>query len=196
MQIMSSNTSNSNEYVPLKGYEDYEIEVEYPHTIRRISNGFVPKEFIVNGYVCVRLNHKNKRKHVLIANQFIPNDDPIHKIEVDHIIQDRDDYHISNLRWVTKSENDKNRRSCKGVLYEYVDEIPNDSIEITEYNNHEFEFYYFYDDDFYFWNGVRYRKLYIHEDKKSGALFVCMKDLNNNNVKIYINKFKRLYDLE
>lgn len=33
-----------NTYVPLKGYDDYEIAVEYPHTIRRISNGYVPKE--------------------------------------------------------------------------------------------------------------------------------------------------------
>ena len=195
----SNNESSNSEqtYVPLKGYEnDYEIEVQYPHTIRRISNGYVPKEsYNKDGYVRVCLNGVPQLKHRLIANQFIPNDDPIHKTQVDHIIQDRDDYHISNLRWVTPKQNSENKISCNGVAYEFVDDIPDDAIEVTDYNNHEFEFYYFYDDEFYYWNGVRYRKLHINE-KKNGSLFVCMKDINNKRIQVYINKFKRLYGLD
>ena len=195
----NNESSNSEQkYVPLKGYEnDYEIEVQYPHTIRRISNGFVPKESIdKDGYVRVCLNRVPQYKHVLIANQFIPNDDPVHKTQVDHIIQDRDDYHISNLRWVTPKENNENKSSYKGIAYEYVDDIPDESIEITDYGNHELEFYYFCDNEFYFWNGVRYRKLDIKEDKRNGSLYVNMRDINNKQVRVYINKFKRLYDLE
>lgn len=142
------------------------------------------------------MNREKQYKHRLIANQFIPNDDPLNKNEVDHIIQDRDNNHISNLRWVTRSENNKNRKSCNGIAYEFVDELPDEAIEVTDYGDHEFEFYYFYDDEFYFWNGVRYRKLDIKEKKKSGTLYVNMRDIDNKNVEIYINKFKRLYDIE
>ena len=194
MNRQTTNTSNRT-YVPLKGYNDYEIETEYPHTIRRKCDGFVPKEFIDKGYIFVILNGNKKLKHRLIANQFIPNDDPLHKTEVDHIIQDRDDYHISNLRWVTPSENNKNRLSYRGVVCEYVDEISDNAIEVTDYGNHEFEDYYFYDDVFYFWNGVRYRKLDVKEDFR-GSLFVNVRDINNKQTKIYYSKFKKLYDLD
>ena len=52
-------------------------------------------------------------KHVLIARQFIPNDDPKNKIEVDHINRNRADYHLSNLRWVTPTASNYNRKIPK-----------------------------------------------------------------------------------
>ena len=45
----------------------------------------------------------------LIARQFIPNDDPKHKTEVDHKNRNRANYQLSNLRWITPSHNNYNR---------------------------------------------------------------------------------------
>ena len=47
------------EFIPLKGYEDYEILNQYPFTIRRKDNHYVIKESInFSGYPSVNLNCK------------------------------------------------------------------------------------------------------------------------------------------
>lgn len=98
-------------YVPLKGFtNDYEILNKYPFTIRRKSNHFIVNDSKHNrGYIRVCLNGTYYMKHVLIARQFLPNDDPVHKNEVDHKNRNRSDYHLSNLRWVSQSTNNYNR---------------------------------------------------------------------------------------
>lgn len=98
-------------YVPLKGFEkDYEILKRFPFTIRRRFDKVKSKDCEHNlGYVRVWLNGDYYLKHVLIANQFIPNDDPINKTEVDHKNRNRSDNRLSNLRWVSHSENNYNR---------------------------------------------------------------------------------------
>jgi len=58
--------------------------------------------------------HKNgKQKHFLLARllgiHFIYNDDPINKIQIDHIDQNPLNNDLSNLRWATHSENNKNK---------------------------------------------------------------------------------------
>lgn len=45
--------------------------------------------------------------HRLVAQAFIPNDDPENKTMVDHINGNRVDFRVDNLRWVTPSENSK-----------------------------------------------------------------------------------------
>lgn len=45
--------------------------------------------------------------HRLVAFHFVDNDDPINKTDVDHINFNIDDNRAVNLRWVTKSENQK-----------------------------------------------------------------------------------------
>ena len=135
-------------------------------------------------------------KHILIAKQFIPNDDIEHKTQVDHINHDRSDYHLSNLRWVTPSENQRNRTSTCNVNYTFVDVISDDSIQLTDYGNHKFENYYYDEstDKFYFWNGIQYRELHINVDKY-GLNYVNAVNVNKNRVKIYYSKFKLLYNI-
>ena len=43
--------------------------------------------------------------HRLFAMAFIPNDLPLDKYNVDHINEDKLDYSLDNMRWVTVSEN-------------------------------------------------------------------------------------------
>ena len=184
-------------YVPLLDHEDdYEILNEYPFTIRRKKDQYEISEYLSSGYVQVSLNSKTYHKHKLIAKQFIPNDDPEHKKYIDHINRDRADYHLENLRWCSNSCNQKNRSSTCKVKYTFVDEIYEDSIEITDYGTHQFEDYYFDDtvDKFYFWNGLQFRELHINVGK-DGSKSVNMVDVNHKRTKVIISKLKRLYDL-
>mgnify|MGYP001048022363 CR=1 FL=1 len=187
-------------FVPLIGFEeDYEIMNEYPFMIRNRKTGNILKEFkrinnIDNDYICVCLNTKIYPKHVLIAKQYILNDDPINNTIIDHINRDKTDYHLDNLRWTNQSENCKNRTSHKGVVYEFVDDIPDDSIIVEKYGEHTFFGYYYFDNAFYYYNGVQYRKLYPSKNR-SGSLYVCMRDINNRRVNLFYDKFKAIYDL-
>ena len=181
------------QFVPLKGFDDYEILNQYLFTIRRKDNHHEVKESVEsNGYIRVNLNRKKYYKHRLIALQFLPNPDNLE--QVDHKSRDRTDYHLNNLRFVSASTNQRNKSSNQNVTYEFVKEIPADSTVVNDYGNHQFEDYYFHDDVFYFFNGIEYRKLHVNE-KKNGAKYVNMMNTDNKRVRVYYSKFKRLYNL-
>ena len=205
--MTTQTTDNIDEIImfeTLKDYPNYEIATSYPFIVRNKTTKHVLKETVYNyngddGYPRIKIGDKVIRKHLLIARQFIPNDDPEHLTEVDHINHNRTDYHIENLRWVSHSDNQKNRcKSTTGnITYNYIDEIHSDSITVDTYNNHEFEFYYYSEssDEFYFYNGCRYKILYVNEMKGTGTLYVIMISKLNKPVKICINKFKALHDI-
>ena len=93
----------------LKFNSNYEIEKEHPHRIRRIGKTKFVSEFEMNnGYICLGIEGKPVLKHRLIAQQFIQNDEPDKKTQVDHINRIRNDNHIENLRCCTPRENRKN----------------------------------------------------------------------------------------
>lgn len=48
---------------------------------------------------------KTIRLHRLIALRFIPNPDPEHKTQVNHIDEDKTNNCVENLEWVTNDEN-------------------------------------------------------------------------------------------
>ena len=155
-------------------------------------------EYLVNGYVCVTLNRKIYKKHRLIAEQFLTNDDSEHLTDVDHINHDRSDYHLLNLRWVSRSDNCKNRSSFKGVNYQYVDDIPDESIVVDFYETRngrrEFKNYYYHDGVFYYDNDMNYRILNINETK-NGCRYVSIKDINGKQTAVVIHRFLKQHDL-
>ena len=188
-------------YVDCVVDSDYEICTEYPHTIRRKSDGRVVTESVNKcGYVTVTLNGYNKKKHRVIALQFIPNDDPVNKTYVDHINKERDDNRIENLRWVTPRQNSLNKLSCKGVEYTYVeeDELPDDLIQVLTYGDkiqlESDEIAYYYSPETHRFYGVEYRILHINY-AKNGSAFVYMFPNRGARIKVYYLKFKKLYDL-
>ena len=190
-------------YVDCVVDNDYEIFTEYPYNIRKKSNKHIVSEWHNDsGYYRLKLNGITYLKHRVIALQFIPNDDPEHKTEVDHIDTNCLNNHINNLRWCTRQQNQLNRSSLKGVEYEYIeeDDLPNDLIIVYDYGNHTIETeeitYYFSpsEDKFYLYNGIRYRVMHINYKKNSSA-HVIMFDTEGKKVKVYYTKFKKLYDL-
>jgi hypothetical protein len=176
---------------------DYEVFSDFPYDIRRKSNKrYVSESLATHSYPRVVLNNKSINKHVLLMKQFKPLDESEHdeKVEIDHINRDKGDYHLSNLRFVTHSDNMQNSSGFGGNKCVYVDNISDEAIVVKDYGDREFNDLYFDDDVFYKFTGINYRKLHVNE-RKNGSLFVSTKDADGKRVRIFYSKFKRLYDL-
>ena len=83
-------------YKSVKGYSNY--EVSNLGNVRNKKQGNVLNGCNNNhGYKTVALQKKKLLVHRLVAIAFI--DNPLNKLEVDHINSKRDDNRLSNLRW-------------------------------------------------------------------------------------------------
>ena len=97
------------QWEPLTDFEnDYVIETETPHRIRRKRDERILKLTLDkrSGYVLVSLNGKTHLYHRILAKHFIPNPDDLP--EVDHADRDKANNSLENLRWVNRSENNSN----------------------------------------------------------------------------------------
>lgn len=179
----------------LKEFEDYEINSEYPYDIRKKGKIHTLKGAYKRGYRYVIIHNKLYYFHRLVANQFVYNDDPQHKTQVDHIDRNKNNNHINNLRWVTPSENLLNRSGLGRYVWEEVEHLPDDAFELTEYGGYNIEDYYYSPstDTFYLFNGVKYRKLI--KCLKNNSYFVYVRTDENKQLAIYISKFKKLYNI-
>jgi len=90
----------------IKDYEDYLID-EYGNIYSNKLNRFITQNISNKGYHRVTLNQsKYKRQyqlHRLVAESFMSNLE--NKPQVNHIDGNKSNNHISNLEWVTCSEN-------------------------------------------------------------------------------------------
>ena len=69
----------------------------------------------VNNYKAVSFRQKKGKNtaryvHKLVAETFIPNDDPKNKVTVIHLDHNKDNNHVSNLKWATRQEAARHRR--------------------------------------------------------------------------------------
>ena len=95
-------------WVTIVDFPNY--EVSDAGEVRNVVTGNVLKGSLsFNGYHNVKLcpGRKTTNIHRLVAIHFIEN--PDNKPIVDHIDRCKTNNHISNLRWVTKSENELNK---------------------------------------------------------------------------------------
>ena len=185
------------EFVDLLNHADYEILNTYPFTIRKKANHYEVKESTnSNGYLTVTVDGKSYLKHRLIALQFLPN--PNNYTEVDHIDRDRTNYHLSNLRWISRSGNQRNKSSYKGVQYRYVDEISPEALVVDYYETrterHLFKDYYYHEGMFYYDNDMNYRILNINV-AKNGSRYVNMVSTEGKAVSVVINRFLDQHDM-
>lgn len=116
----------------LKFDNDYEICTSYPYQIRRKDNGYIIAEWenTKTRYVQIKLNGRLYYKHIIVALQWIENDDPENKVEVEHRNRIMTDYHVENLCWKTRRMNNLNRTGWGEYKYEYVDDLPIDIVPI------------------------------------------------------------------
>jgi hypothetical protein len=89
-------------------YEDY-IVYENGTIFSKKRNIFL-KQICIQGYLYVNLHNKYGKKrfsiHKLVANAFLKNKDLL-KTDINHKNGKKSDNCVSNLEWVTKSENNK-----------------------------------------------------------------------------------------
>ena len=172
---------------------DYEIYTEYPYPIRKKSDGYIVGEYIhkKTGYIRCYLNQKQYRKHRIIAEQFIPNDDIENKLEVDHIDRDKTNNHINNLRWVSRSDNNRNRASYTRQKILHVDKLPDDWVPFELYSGIEFEGYSYSpsEDKFYYDNGAKIRIQNLTD--LNGYKMFKARDITGKYRAILVDKWKR-----
>ena len=191
----SSDNNDTEQYVDLIGYNNYEILTTEPFTIRRKYNKRVVSESVNKntGYVQLSLNTPNgfvtRYKHRLLAQQFIDNPDNLP--EVDHIDRNKQNNTLSNLRWVSRSDNLKNRTVKPSGKYQFINHAPNDITEIISYDDAVYPndtYYFCYEDD------RVYKKINNHKWQKlkqtphCGYLIVRMVDTNRRKHNIYMHK--------
>lgn len=96
--------------------EKWRIVKKYPQykvsslaKVKRIETGKLVTHMIINGYAHVRLhNGKDKKRyrvHRLVAEVFLINNDLINKTQVNHIDGNKLNNHLSNLEYVTPTQN-------------------------------------------------------------------------------------------
>ena len=66
-----------------------------------------------NQYPCIGVGGVVIAMHRLVALAFIENNDTNKKLEVDHINDDKSDYRVENLQWVTNGFNSKKAQQKK-----------------------------------------------------------------------------------
>ena len=189
-----NNDTDTEQYIDLIGFDNYEILTTEPFTIRRKDNKRVVTETVARtGYMQVKLNTPSgfvtRYKHRLIAQHFIPNPDNLP--DVDHIDRNKLNNSLNNLRWVSHSENLKNRTVKAYGKRPYLDHAPNDIVEIISYDDAVYPndtYYFCYEDD------SVYKKINDHKWQKlkqtphCGYLIVRMVDTNRRKHNIYMHK--------
>ena len=179
----------------LKFDSQYEISTvfndEYKYPIRKIGRPKYITEFEDGGYIRTSISGKNQFKHRLIALQWIENDEPEAKTQIDHIDRNKFNNHLSNLRWVTPSENGKNKDKVVKQKYEYVNELPENTIQIRNIFDLELDRHYYDIDNeqLYLetkWTRKRYKIIKPHVVKNT--LTVTLIDVDGNSKNRSYNK--------
>lgn len=95
-----------------------------------------PIEQAKTHYLKVNLSKEGKVEvkyvHRLVAETYIPNPDPQTLKEVDHIDRNRQNNVVSNLRWVSRTENMRNRKDTRKVVNLNTQEVFNSLPDAAE----------------------------------------------------------------
>ena len=175
----------------------YEINVEYPHQIRKRTNDQkVISEYIDSGKATLKLEGKKYRKDKIVAIQFIPNPDNLPYVI--HINNDKADSHIENLKW-SNTVGHKTITKYKGKSCRFINEneIPKGAIPITHYFKYKFKDCYYYDNTFFQLDyNDNYKVLHWHERKDgSPNLRVYLRDVDKVGRPITKYAFERIYQI-
>ena len=179
-------------FEPLRDFEDdYEIEVEEPHRIRRIGSDRFVSTFVDvrSGYCKIKLNGRNHQLHRILARHFIPNPDDLQ--EIDHIDRNPSNNAIENLRWISRRDNLRNRGQYRVRRYEYLNAAPNDITEIRTFNGVDYDenkYFFCYELDRVVKRFNDHRWQLLAQTPHNGYLIINMCDTNGRRHNIYMHK--------
>jgi hypothetical protein len=102
----------------------YEGRTDFPFITNMYTGKLITPSFSRAVYPAYNLNNGRFSKpiylHRIFAMAFVPNATPVDRYNVDHINEDKLDYSVDNLRWVSMSENLKNvRNTARGANSKY-----------------------------------------------------------------------------
>ena len=142
--------------------------------------------------MCVKLNGVNYLLHRIIAQHFIPNPDNLP--QVDHIDRNPFNNSIENLRWVSSSDNNRNRTMRPYGNRVYLNTAPNDVTEITSFNDVEYpanKYYFCFENDSVVLRINDHKWMLLGQTPHFGYLRINMKDINGRNHQICMHKLIR-----
>ncbi|CAL6048743.1 HNH_endonuclease [Hexamita inflata] len=179
------------EYRDISGYPNYEVS-NFGQVRNKTTGRILKQSNGNNDYLTVSLylNKIMKTHHIhrLVSKAFLEN--PNNYNEIDHCDCDKSNNNVQNLRWVSHSDNQKNKNGHRDKFV-FVNKLPEDSIEVWYYSGHFFEGYYWSEtiNKLYFNNGIRIRQVrpvICHE------YYVCnCQNKQNENVKISMLKLQK-----
>jgi len=183
----------------LKYDNDFLIDSNYPHQIINKHTNKPLTEYQYNDeYISVLIKGKHVKKHRLIAQQFIENNDPTNLQYVDHIDNNKHNNAITNLRWVTHSDNMYNRNHFTKQQYEYLDTMPENVSEIIKIRGVEYYGYYFDHDNKRILKQTLFNKgnriKIINPTKSGNRIRIVLTDINGTSHTYSYNKL--ITDLE
>ena len=95
------------------------------------------------------------------------------------------------MRWVSRSENCRNRNMKASGKYQYLDHAPNDITEIISFNDAVYPndtYYFCYEDDSIYKKHNDHKWHKLKQTPQSAYFTVTLYDINNNRHQIYMHK--------
>ena len=127
------------------------------------------------------MNGRNYQLHRILAKHFIPN--PENLPEIDHIDRDKTNNSIENLRWISRSDNMRNRSTYTRP--------PNDITEIRTFNDVEYAentYFFCFENDRVVKRFNDHRWQLLAQTPHNGYLRIHMTDINGHRHQILMHK--------
>lgn len=184
-------------FVTIDDFPNYKVDVE--GRVLNVKTGRILKPALDDGgYYCVMLSNNREREtrrvHQLVASAFL--NKPNENVVVDHINNIRSDNRIENLRYVTSSDNSRNRLGHIGnIKYEFVDEIPLNSLHITHVKGidvSELEIYYNKQTDNFYMKMTTNKWRVMYKENRYNLYRITFTH-NNRVIKYSINQLRNEY---
>jgi hypothetical protein len=170
-------------WITLEKYPNYEIDLS---TISiRHKRVMEPLRLHRKDKYCpVMLDGRLRYLHRIVGEQFIPNPDPENFRVIDHMDGDKQNNSVKNLRWVSWSLNNRNKKYYKGIKYNFIDSLPEGAKKIETYRGKKLDYdYYHFEGHFYVHTSLNYRELH----NKHG--YVSVRTSDKKYIRLYVEDF-------